>query len=58
MTDPYTAYLKAATDPDAHLNTCEPCAVGVGCPAGNEIAEREFRADRDWRRHRAEGDAR
>jgi hypothetical protein len=55
VTDPYTTYLDAATALDSHLNACTACAVGVGCPTGDDIAEREFRADRELHRRTREG---
>lgn len=56
MNDPYADYMDAATELDSHLNECVSCAIGAGCPAGDDIAEREFRADRNLRRQDQRGD--
>ena len=58
MTDRYAEYMDAATELDTHLNNCVSCAIGRGCPTGDDIAEREFRADRKLRRRDQEGDER
>jgi hypothetical protein len=41
-------YQAAAGDLDAHLARCPSCSSGTACPAGDETAEREFRAWREW----------
>ena len=44
-------YEAAAAEMDRHMGECDLCAVGIGCPAGDDAAERELRAfialDRD-----------
>lgn len=52
MTDPYADYMDAAVELDTHLNNCVSCAIGRGCPTGDDLAEQEFRADRKLLRRR------
>lgn len=56
MTDPYADYMDAAVELDTHLDQCVSCAIGRGCPDGDDLAEREFRTDRKLRRREPRGD--
>jgi hypothetical protein len=49
MTDTSYRFQVAATEMDAHLRDCPTCAAGHACPAGDDTAEREYRA---WRAYR------
>ena len=48
-------YRAAATELDEHLAMCPSCSNGVACPDGDETAEREFWAWREWERVDADG---
>ena len=43
-------YQRAGRALDDHLATCPHCQCGQGCPDGDDTAEAEYRAWRDWAR--------
>jgi hypothetical protein len=56
MTRPTTSssgasrYEHAGRALDNHMDNCPMCQSGHGCPDGDDTAEEEFRAYRDWAR--------
>jgi hypothetical protein len=51
MSDPRATYQTAAADMDRHMGECDLCSAGIGCPDGDDTAEREFRAFLALERH-------
>jgi hypothetical protein len=43
-------YERAGRALDDHLASCPACQSGHGCPDGDDTAEQEYRAWRDWSR--------
>jgi hypothetical protein len=61
MTRPTTSwgaagrYERAGRALDNHVEGCPKCQAGHGCPDGDDTAEEEFRAYRDWAREDPDG---
>ena len=50
MTSNASDYRAAADQLDQHMACCPSCSTGTACPTGDDTAEAEFRAWRDWQR--------